>query len=91
MNHLPPAGEGTWKLTAHAHIIVDETAGREGLITIYDCGAAQHPPKAQLLGKLDHIDAEHEHVAQPIGYILKLRELAVLRRLDGFRWSIRRE
>lgn len=62
---------------------------RGGLLTIYDCGAAQKPPAAQLLGTLVNIEAEHELVEQPTGYILKLREGALLECQADNHWVIR--
>ena len=59
MNHLAVAGDGTWHLPRHAHVIVHETADGNEFITIYDCGAAQKPPSAQLIGNLVRVDADH--------------------------------
>jgi hypothetical protein len=83
MNKLAPAGEGRWKLAPHAHIIVYEAADGGELLTIYDCGAGQAPPRAQVLGHLVRVDAAHVHEHQPTGYIVKLRERAELVRQAG--------
>ncbi|OIB56411.1 hypothetical protein BBD46_18435 [Natrialba sp. SSL1] len=58
-----------------------------GLLTIYDCGAAQQPPSAQLLGTLESVDASAVVDPQPTGRIVKLREEAVLecQRADRYR------
>lgn len=88
MNHLAVAGEDEWELPHHAHVIVHE-ASDHGLLTIYDCGAAQKPPTAQLTGHLVRVDAEYEHVPQPNGYIAKLREPATLERQADDHWVIR--
>jgi hypothetical protein len=76
-------------LPPHAHVIVHERSDDEGLLTIYDCGAAQKPPSAQLMGNLVRIDAEYEHVPQPDGYIAKLREAATLEAQGEDHWVIR--
>ncbi|MHB9286461.1 hypothetical protein ACKVMT_05420 [Halobacteriales archaeon Cl-PHB] len=89
MNHLPVAGDDTWHLPQHAHVIVHETDEGAELLTIYDCGAAQKPPSAQLIGNLVRVDATHELVHQPTGYIAKLRERATLERQDADHWVIR--
>lgn len=89
MNNLPAAGDGAWRLPGHAHVIVHETGDGNELITIYDFGAAQKPPSAQLIGNLVRVDAKSELVAQPTGYIAKLREPSVLVRQDADHWLIR--
>lgn len=98
MNTLAPASENQWKLPAHAHVVVREPRPenprsdretRGGLLTIYDCGAAQKPPAAQLLGTLVTVEAEHELLEQPTGYILKLRERSLLERQADNHWVIR--
>ncbi|MFB6270735.1 MAG: hypothetical protein ABEH83_12365 [Halobacterium sp.] len=80
MNKLPSAGADAWQLARHAHVIVYEAADGGELLTIYDCGAAQAPPKAQVVGRLARTDADHDVVDQPTGRIVKLREESVLRR-----------
>lgn len=90
MNKLVGDGEDAWRLAVHAHVIVHETRDGNEFITIYDCGAAQKPPSAQLIGNLVRIDAEHELRRQPTGYIASLREPARLLRLDADHWVIRR-
>ena len=89
MNHLAVAGDERWRLAPHAHVIVYETSDGNEFITIYDCGAAQKPPSAQLIGNLVRVDAEHELLDQPTGYIAKLREESVLVRQDDDHWVIR--
>lgn len=91
MNKLPVVDEACWRLPTHAHVIVSETSHGDQLLTIYRCGAAQAPPIAQLTGNLTRVDAAHETVPQPTGYIAKLREEATLRRVDDDHWVIRRE
>ena len=88
MNHLPPVGEDRYRLPRHAHVVVYDRNERE-LVTVYDCGAAQKPPSAQLIGNLVRVDAEHELLDQPTGYIAKLREESVLVRQDDDHWVIR--
>jgi hypothetical protein len=74
-------------LPRHAHIVVyeredpeaDATAsGASQLVTIYDCGAAQKPPSAQLLGELGSVRAACETTANPTGYVVSMREPSVL-------------
>ncbi len=89
MNHLATAGEREWQLPRHAHVIVHETSDGSGLLTIYDCGAAQKPPSAQVIGTLVRVDADHEQLVQPNGYIVKLREEATLERQADNHWVIR--
>ncbi|MEF8784025.1 MAG: hypothetical protein V5A39_14975 [Haloarculaceae archaeon] len=88
MNHLAVAADGEWHLPRHAHIIVHEVEDDQ-LITIYDCGAAQKPPSAQFTGHLVRVDANHELLHQPNGYIVKLRAESRLERQSGGRWVIR--
>jgi hypothetical protein len=89
MNHLSTAGNDEWRLPRHAHVIVHEQEGGRELVTIYDCGAAQKPPSAQLIGNLVRVDAEHERLVQPNGYIVKLREEATLERQAEDHWVVR--
>jgi hypothetical protein len=89
VNHLAVAGEETWRLAPHAHVIVHETRDGNEFITIYDCGAAQKPPAAQVIGNVVRVDADHDRIDQPTGYIAKLREEAVLVRQDDDHWVIR--
>lgn len=91
MNHLPPAGEDTWTLPAHAYVVAHERDDGSGLLTIYDCGAAQSPPTAQLLGRLVAVEADHDRRPQPTGYALSLTEPARLERQPADRWVIRTE
>ncbi len=88
MNRLVSVSEQTWLLADHAHLIVHETNDGHAFVTIYDCGATQNPPSAQLIATAIRIDAEHEHVSQPTGYIAKLREPSVLERHDRD-WIVR--
>ncbi|EMA46461.1 hypothetical protein [Halobiforma nitratireducens] len=89
MNHLPPLGDGEWRLPNHAHIVVyDREDSDRGLLTIYDCGAAQKPPRAQLLGTLENVDAEAEFESTPTGRIVKLREEATLTEGEPDRFRI---
>ncbi len=89
MNHLAAAGDAEWHLAPHAHVIVHETEDGNELITIYDCGAAQKPPSAQLIGNLVRVDAEHELLDQPTGYIAKLREPSTIEQQGDDHWVIR--
>jgi len=91
MNKLAAAGEDRWLLPPHAHVIVHETGDGTEFITIYRCGAAQEAPKAQVIGNLVRVDAAHETLRQPTGYIAKLREAATLTRMDQDHWVIRAE
>lgn len=90
MNHLRTAGERAWHLPQHAHIVVHERdAAGDGLLTIYDCGAAQKPPSAQLVGTLGRVEADHERRPQPTGYILSLHEPATLKKQPDRHWLVR--
>jgi IS5 family transposase len=79
MNRLPPADGDAWHLPRHAHVVVYDQRERE-LLTIYDCGAAQKPPSAQLLGNLVRVKADGETLHTPTGYTVSLREPSLLRR-----------
>lgn len=83
MNKLPSAGEDRWRLAPHARLIVYEAADGGELLTVYDCGAAQAPPRAQVVGHLVRVDAAHEREPGPTGYVVTLREDADLVRQDG--------
>ncbi|SDR29160.1 hypothetical protein [Natronobacterium texcoconense] len=93
MNHLPQKSDGEWKLPNHAHVVVydreepDDEDDR-GLLTIYDCGAAQKPPRAQLLGTLEEVDAPAEIESTPTGRIVKLRAEATLSEGETDRFTI---
>lgn len=89
MNHLATAGENEWYLPPHAHVIVHETDDGNELVTIYDCGAAQKPPSAQLIGNLVRVDADHELRYQPTGYIATLHEESLLERQEEDHFVIR--
>jgi hypothetical protein len=88
VNKLPAVDESAWQLPQHAHVIVYEAADGGELLTIYDCGAARKPPSAQIVGNLVRTNADHELERQPTGYIVKLREEAVLRRQDADHYVI---
>jgi hypothetical protein len=75
-------------LPHHAHVVVYDRRERE-LLTIYDCGAAQKPPSAQLLGNLVRVDADHDVRQSPTGYTVRMREESVLERQDDDHWVIR--
>lgn len=90
MNKLAAAGEDAWHLPRHAHVIVYETQDGGEYLTIYDCGAAQKPPSAQVIGNLIRVDAEHVTERQPTGYVVKLREKARLIRQDPDHFVIRK-
>lgn len=88
MNKLAPVGEDAWHLEPHARLVVYDRRERE-LVTIYDCGVAQAPPRAQLLGHLVRIAAEAEIERTPTGYAASMREPAVLERQAGDRYVVR--
>ncbi|WP_255193541.1 hypothetical protein [Natronobeatus ordinarius] len=99
MNHLEPAAENRWKLPRHAHLVIYEREGdggddddgdgdQRGLLTIYDCGAAQKPPSAQLLGTLESVDARAEIDRNPTGRVVRMREQSILERRPGDRFRI---
>ncbi|WP_247729218.1 hypothetical protein [Halovivax limisalsi] len=87
MNRLAPAGEGRWELPRHAHLVVSERLER-GLLTIYDCAAAQQPPTATLLGTLERVDADAETRPNPTGRVVSLREPATLVATGADRYAI---
>ncbi|WP_323190913.1 hypothetical protein [Halostella sp. PRR32] len=89
MNKLAPAGENAWELPRHARIVVYDERER-GLLTIYDCAAAQKPPTAQLLGRLNRVSADCEREATPTGERVTLREPAVLERTGEDCWNVER-
>lgn len=80
MNRLPAAGDEGWLLPRHAHVVVFDAGDDRHLLTIYDCGAAQNPPRAQLRGHLVRVQADHVVEPTPTGYIAKLREPGRLQR-----------
>ena len=55
-------------------------SSERGLLTIYDCGAAQKPPSAQLLGTLESVEVRAEIDRNPTGRVVSLREPSVLER-----------
>ncbi|MFB6126172.1 MAG: hypothetical protein ABEJ79_02580 [Halolamina sp.] len=75
---LPSAGEDRWRLPRHARIVVYEADAGDELITVYDCGVAQKPPSAQLIGHLVRVRADHETEPGPTGYAVSMREPAEL-------------
>lgn len=87
MNHLFQTDENQWRLPPHAHLVVYERESR-GLLTIYDCGAAQKPPSAQLLGNLESVRARAETQPNPTGRVVKLREAAILEQVGEDRYRI---
>ncbi|WP_255170449.1 hypothetical protein [Natrononativus amylolyticus] len=87
MNHLFQTAENRWRLAPHAHLVVYDREPR-GLLTIYDCGAAQKPPSAQLLGSLESVDARAEIRQNPTGRVVSLREQAALERVGDDRYRI---
>ncbi|WP_436347247.1 hypothetical protein [Natronorubrum sp. FCH18a] len=90
MNHLVPIDDDRWRLPNHAHIVVYEReASEHGLLTIYDCGAAQKPPKAKLLGSLEAVDASAEVESTPTGRIVTLHEPATLTATGSKQFRIR--
>lgn len=79
MNHLPRTADDEWTLPDHAHIVVYEPDDRDrGLLTIYDCGYAQKPPRAKLLGNLADVEAAADVQSTPTGRTVTLREGATL-------------
>lgn len=89
MNHLHQIGEQSWHLPNHARLVVYEREdGARGLLTVYDCGATQGPPKAQLLGTLEGVDADAAIRSNPTGRVVTLHETATLERVDGDRYRI---
>lgn len=91
MNKLPQVGEDAWRLDRHAHLVVYEAEDGGELVTIYDCGAAQKPPSAQIVGRLARTDAPHERQRQPTGYIVKLQDGGVLRKRDDDSYVVEAE
>ena len=87
MNTLARAGEDRWKLPQHAHVVVYDERERE-LLTIYDCGAAQKPPSVRVLGNLVRVKAAHELERTPTGYVVRMREEAILEKQDEDHWII---
>ncbi|MXR42350.1 hypothetical protein GRX01_13505 [Halobaculum sp. WSA2] len=85
---LPPSGENRWRLATHARVIVYETEDGNELLTVYDCGAAQKPPSAQLIGNLVRVNAEHELERGPTGYAVSMRESADLVKQDEHHYVI---
>ncbi|WP_232688550.1 hypothetical protein [Halobacterium zhouii] len=88
MNKLPSAGEDSWHLPQHAHVVVYDAEDGGQFLTIYDCGAAQKPPSAQIVGNLVRTRAAHELQRQPTGYIVKMREESVLTEQDADHYVI---
>ena len=86
--HLPETGDGRWRLPRHARVIVYEADDGGELLTVYDCGAAQKPPSAQLIGNLVRVKATHELEHTPTGYTVSLRDPATLVRQDADHYLI---
>ncbi|MCU4751072.1 hypothetical protein OB919_03600 [Halobacteria archaeon AArc-curdl1] len=82
----PDTGSDTTDPDTDSNTASSDSSGR-GLLTIYDCGAAQKPPSAQLLGTLEAVDARAEIDRNPTGRVVSLREPSVLERhgKDRFR------
>jgi hypothetical protein len=91
MNKLADAGEDRWHLPQHAHLVVYEAEEGDELLTIYDCGAAQKPPSAQLIGNLLRVRADHEMDRTVTGYVVRMRERSVLERQGDDHFVIRTE
>lgn len=87
MNHLESVNRNRWRLPRHARIVVYEREGR-GLLTIYDCAAAQKPPSAQLLGNLESVDARAENRRNPTGRTVTMREPSILEAVGEDRYRI---
>jgi hypothetical protein len=89
MNRLAPTDENDeeWRLPQHAYVVVYDERETE-LLTIYDCGAAQKPPSAQVLGNLVRVKADHELENTVTGYVVRMREEATLRKQDDDHWII---
>ena len=85
---LPSAGEDRWRLPSHAKVIVYETDDGNELLTVYDCGAAQKPPSAQVVGNLVRVRSPHELARTPTGYTVSLRGPATLVRQDDDHYRI---
>lgn len=79
MNHLPTAGQQAWKPPGTLTWSCTNATGATDW-SVYDCGAAQKPPSAQLVGTLGRVDADHRRRPPATGYALTLREPA---RLEG--------
>ncbi len=94
MNRLAPDPDADgdrerYLLPPHAHVVVYDGRERE-LLTVYDCGAAQKPPSAQLLGNLVRVDAAHERTRSPTGYVVSMRDPAALVSQGEDHWAIRK-
>ena len=88
MNHLAPVAADRWRLPRHARIVVYDREERE-LVTIYDCGAAQAPPSAQLLGNLVRVAADATTERTTTGYAVTLAEPAILERQGEDHYVVR--
>ncbi|WP_276281831.1 hypothetical protein [Halorussus caseinilyticus] len=89
MNTLARAedGDDRWRLPQHAYVVVYDERETE-LLTIYDCGAAQKPPSARVLGNLVRVKADHELENTVTGYVVRMREESVLEKQDDDHWII---
>ncbi|MFP9061881.1 hypothetical protein ACLI4R_15305 [Natrialbaceae archaeon A-chndr2] len=74
--------------TADADSGTDSDSSERGLLTIYDCGAAQKPPSAQLLGTLESVEVRAEIDRNPTGRVVSLREPSVLERHGNDRFRV---
>jgi hypothetical protein len=82
------AGENDGSDDAGENDESDDT-GASQLVTIYDCGAAQKPPSAQLLGQLGSVRAACETTRNPTGYVVSMREPSVLVDEDDGQYVVR--
>lgn len=87
---LPETGTDRWRLPQHARVIVYETDDGNELLTVYDCGAAQKPPSAQVIGNLVRVKPAHELQHTPTGYTVSLRGPGTLVRTDPDHYTIER-
>lgn len=88
MIKLATAGDDRWHLPRHAHVVVYEHDDGDELLTIYDCGAAQAPPSAQFIGHLVNVAAPASLEHTPTGYVVDLRERAILEHQSNDHWVI---
>lgn len=88
LNKLTRAGENEWHLPQHAYIIVYETDTGEEFLTIYDCGVAQKPPAAQIIGNLIRVKAKNRIRRTQTGYVVRMQESSVLKKEGDDHWMI---
>lgn len=89
MNKLPQVAEGEWRLDRRARLIVYEAERGDELLIVYDCAAAQKPPSAQVRGNLVRVDAAHDLRRTPTGYLVDMREKAVLEEQAASHYVVR--